>query len=250
MARISEPALQRQSVVRSHSVGQVVILDVAGPLSDAVEDLDRATRLALAGEPRGVVCDLSRVVAPGAPGALRGLATTGRHPRDWPGAPVAISGLTPRAGERLSRLPLGYHLVVSDSLAHALSWVLRVGCPAVKRQQLSPNATAPKEARDFVSQTLSHWQLDDRVPRASLVASELVSNAVLHARTDLELSLAEHRGCLRLAVADKSRDGRVSPGHGQTGGRGMPLVAAHAKAWGVLPGHGGKVVWAVLSGAN
>jgi hypothetical protein len=185
------------------------------------------------------------VVAPGAPGALRALATIGRHPRDWPGVPVAVAGLPPRAGERLCRLPLGYHLVVSDSLVHALTWVLRAGCPAIKRQRLSPHLAAPRAARAFIHQTLSSWQIDDRIPAASVVASELVSNAVVHAGTDLELSLAAHRGCLRLAVADKSPTAPAL-GHGETRRMGLAVVAAHATAWGVLPADDGKVVWAVL----
>ena len=248
MARISERSVHRQSQVTSHGAGQVVILEAAGPLSDAVEDLDRATRLALAAEPRAVVCDLSRVVAPRTPGALRGLATTGRHPRDWPGVPVAVAGLAPHAGERLSRLPLGYHLVVSDSMSHALSCVLRAVCPTIRRQRLSPRRAAPSVARDFTGQTLCDWRLDHLNPVATLVVSELVSNAVTHARTDVVLSLAEHLGRLRLAVADTNPELPVPPGHGQTRGGGMMIVADHAKAWGVLPAQGGKVVWAVVGG--
>src|SRR5687768_3997503 len=68
--------------VRTRSLGQVIVLEVAGPLSDVIDDLDRSARLALAGEPRGVVFDLSKVTEVSAPGALRGLALNGRHPRD------------------------------------------------------------------------------------------------------------------------------------------------------------------------
>jgi hypothetical protein len=157
-----------------------------------------------------------------------------------------MAGLAPRAGERLSRLPLGYHLVVSDSVSHALSCVLRAVCPTVTRQRLSPRPAAPSAARAFTGQALSDWGLDHLKPVASLVVGELVSNAVMHARTDLVLSLAEHRGRLRLAVADKAPEPPVPPGHGKTRGRGMVIVADHAEAWGVLPTHGGKVVWAVL----
>jgi hypothetical protein len=46
-------------LVESHAVGQVVVLNVAGPLSDVVEDLDHAIRLALAQGPRGVACDMA-----------------------------------------------------------------------------------------------------------------------------------------------------------------------------------------------
>ena len=39
--------------VRTHAVGQVVVLEVAGPLSDVIEELDRAIQLALADGPPG-----------------------------------------------------------------------------------------------------------------------------------------------------------------------------------------------------
>jgi hypothetical protein len=45
--------------VDTHVVGQVVVLDAAGQLSDVVVAPDWAIRHALAEEPRGVVCDIS-----------------------------------------------------------------------------------------------------------------------------------------------------------------------------------------------
>ncbi len=55
------PATGPQVRVRKHAIRQVVVVQVAGPLSDVVEDLDRVIQLILAEEPRGVVCDLSGV---------------------------------------------------------------------------------------------------------------------------------------------------------------------------------------------
>ncbi len=48
--------------MRTYAVDQVVVIEVAGPLSDVVEDLHHAIKLALAEVPRGVVCDLSSVL--------------------------------------------------------------------------------------------------------------------------------------------------------------------------------------------
>jgi len=39
--------------VRTHAVGQVVVLEVAGPLNDVIEEFDRAIQLALADGPPG-----------------------------------------------------------------------------------------------------------------------------------------------------------------------------------------------------
>ena len=55
----ARPATGPQVRVRKHVTRQVVILEVAGRLSNVVEELDLAIQLALTDGPRGVVCDLS-----------------------------------------------------------------------------------------------------------------------------------------------------------------------------------------------
>ena len=77
----------------------------------------------------------------------------------------------------------------------------------------------------------------------------MVTNALLHAGTMLQLSVArcEHR--LRVAVGDGgTRRPRAQPmDTSRVTGRGMLLVAAFSRSWGVLPTvDGGKVVWSVL----
>jgi hypothetical protein len=65
----------------------------------------------------------------------------------------------------------------------------------------------------------------------------------------MELALARHGGILRLALRDHSREPlrQSSPDLESVGGRGLALVAACSRAWGVLPtADGGKVVWTVL----
>src|SRR5674476_221196 len=100
-------AIGRQVRARKHAILQVVVLEVAGRLSDGAEDLDRAIQLALAEGPRGVVCDLSAVFEGAGPAAVDGagpvavevLASAGRHVRDWPGIPVAVACPDPRVRE-------------------------------------------------------------------------------------------------------------------------------------------------------
>jgi anti-sigma regulatory factor (Ser/Thr protein kinase) len=237
--------------IRARSVGRVVVLDATGRLSDLVDDLDHATRFALAEEPRGVVCDVSRVDDVNAPGALRGLALNGRHPRDWPAVPLAVAGLDPRAGQSLRSKPLGDHLVVTTSLRQALSMVMQAGLPDARSLRLSPHPTAPRAARDFVSRALLDWRLSQHLPAASLVVSELVTNAMIHAGTAIELTVTEHRQAIRVAVRDHSPDLPVHrPDTGDVNGRGMTIVAGLSHAWGVLPdADGSKVVWAVIDTA-
>jgi PAS domain S-box-containing protein len=93
---------------------------------------------------------------------------------------------------------------------------------------------------------------DRWVDAAELAASELVTNAVLHAHTELTL----HAWCgdeLRVEVRDGSPALPVPREYGAeaTTGRGMGLVAALTQDHGVtrLP-DGGKAVWCVITDAS
>lgn len=235
-------------LVRAHVVGGVVVLEVAGRLSDVVEDLDLAIQLALADGPRGVVCDLSAVFEGAEPDAVALLATTGRHVRDWAAIPVALACDDPQVRGALSAHPLGGHLIVTAAAPSALSAVLATPTPAVEWLRLAPHPTAPRASRDFVTRTLLDWRLGAVVPSASLAVSELVTNSTTYAGTDIVLSVAWNLGALRLAVRDNSsRLPRPLHSALDLHGRGLTIVAGLSRAFGVLPtSDGGKVVWAVL----
>lgn len=125
----------------------------------------------------------------------------------------------------------------------------RTAPPVTARLGLAPHVTASRVARDFVSRTCLDWGLAPAIASACLVVSELVTNGLRHAVTDMDLTLARHGGILRLALRDRS-DAPLhpqAPDLDSVGGRGLALVGACSRAWGVLPtADGGKVVWAVL----
>jgi hypothetical protein len=242
-----------RSAINTRAIGQVVVLQVAGPLGEVVEDLDQAIQVALADGPRGVVCDLSAAPEDAQPGAVEWLAMAGRHVRHWPGIPVAVACPNPRLREALSNHPLGRHLIVTASVAPVLSAVLATPIPDVDCLALTPHPTAPHASRDFVARALVRWGLGPMVPAASLVASELVTNSTIHAGTAIELTVAWNLGLLRLTVRDKSPDlpRQQFPQCLDVHGRGLSVVAALSRAFGVLPtADGGKAVWAVLNAAR
>lgn len=113
---------------------------------------------------------------------------------------------------------------------------------------LAPDPTAAREARAWVVRALVGWP-DDSVDRARLLVSELVTNAVLHARTDITLRCALEDDKARFEIGDGHRVG-PTPKHylaDSPTGRGMRLVALLAKEWGVERVPGGKSVWFTLS---
>jgi anti-sigma regulatory factor (Ser/Thr protein kinase) len=94
------------------------------------------------------------------------------------------------------------------------------------------------------------WPLSWRPDAAevALLVSELVTNALQHAGGIARLSLTAGARRLRVVVSDDSLAWPVMrpPAPGVPGGRGLRIVDAIAAAWGAIPHHGGKQVWAEL----
>src|SRR5690606_9947993 len=141
------------------------------------------------------------------------------------------------------------------------------GAPECARADatLTGSPLAPGSARAVVRAALAEWtglalpgteHLTGRAgDDAELIASELVTNAVVHAGTDLRLTcrLEEGTGALIVEVRDRhpSRAPRgdepeTAPHHTLEYGRGLRLVAALCDAWGVTYRPGEKTVWARL----
>ena len=109
---------------------------------------------------------------------------------------------------------------------------------------LRPDARSPREAREAVRGLLEGT--DRAVVEAVLLAvSELVTNAVEHAGTNVELRAGVVDGRLRVEVADGSGElpHPRRPAPQSRNGRGLLLVEQVADAWGVSPTSTGKAVW-------
>lgn len=118
------------------------------------------------------------------------------------------------------------------------------------RIALHPVPASAATARTFVDQTLSGWGCDSDVEAGRLLVSELVTNAVLHARTDIEVVVRLARGRVRVEVRDGSMAAPVVRHYDRDAmtGRGLALVDELAKRWGVDKGEHGKAVWFELEG--
>ena len=146
-------------------------------------------------------------------------------------------------------------------------------------QALPPEPNSAPEARRFLAARAEEWDLLPLLADAQLAMTELVTNAVVHARTPLLTSFSCAEGIAELAVFDGSpslptmravrtnllrdidragerqkllgerlddRDPALDVGEAGSiaGGRGLLLVAALAAEWGVSPRSDGKAVWA------
>jgi len=104
-------------------------------------------------------------------------------------------------------------------------------------------------ARRFVSDALRRWDAAGQRETAVLLVSELVSNAVVHAHTEIALTLRYDRGLITVGVRDGSDQlpARSDVPPAATSGRGLQMVDALAVDWGVLRvPEGGKVIWFAL----
>lgn len=112
---------------------------------------------------------------------------------------------------------------------------------------LPADPASPQRARDFVAEVLTAWGAASLREEARLLTSELVTNAVMHARTDATVTVVRDdvRHTVRVTVTDESearpRQRPYSPL--ATTGRGLSLVARAAKDFGVDVRAGGKTVW-------
>ncbi|WP_128428432.1 SpoIIE family protein phosphatase [Streptomyces cyaneus] len=132
------------------------------------------------------------------------------------------------------------------------------------RTTLPGSPLSPGSARTLVRNTLTEWaasgipgteHLTERLVDDAVVAvSELVTNAVVHAGTDVELTcrLEEDTGALVVEVLDHHpsrapRDAEIeAPYETPEYGRGLRLVSRLAESWGVTYRTGAKIVWARL----
>ena len=119
------------------------------------------------------------------------------------------------------------------------------------RLELPGTPAAPSVARLFVRNLCQEWGASSVCDVAELLSSELVTNAVVHARSPVELEAAYDDACgLRIDVYDRSPD-PVSQtprpmADSAEGGRGLAIVAQLATHWGVDPSAQGKRVWFTL----
>jgi anti-sigma regulatory factor (Ser/Thr protein kinase) len=112
--------------------------------------------------------------------------------------------------------------------------------------------SAAYDVRAFVRSVMDAWGERGLDGEAEIVASELASNAVRHARTPFRVSLMRRGAAIRIAVRDASFDPpeHHTWDHSASGGRGVRLVAALSCAWGTDEEVDGKTVWAELARAS
>lgn len=202
---------------------------VTRPVSKALHDVGR------------VLVDVSglRVVwAPAVQLFPAAVAATG----GWPSARLVLFGADGRLAETLRALRVSATVPLAPDQATAGLLLQRRPPTVARRLVLTDELSSPRRARLFVKIACQDWRLDSVREDAVLVASELVENAVVHARTRCRLAVRLDDLGLTIAVRDFGPFTLLQP----RPSHGLFMVAEVSRAWAVRPTKDGKSVWALL----
>jgi CheY-like chemotaxis protein/anti-sigma regulatory factor (Ser/Thr protein kinase) len=164
---------------------------------------------------------------------------------------VVFSGTEARDSEDIAAQVDGYALKDSQ-LDYLVDLLEAVGTQRVGQSQLTLDGslTSARDARAFAADLLAQWGVGDLADDVLLVVTELVNNAVTHARSECVLRISISPVSVRVEVTDQGSGAPdpLPPSTTRNHGRGLHLVDALTAAWGFEPRAegGGKTVWAEL----
>lgn len=110
--------------------------------------------------------------------------------------------------------------------------------------RLGPGAEAVSDGRRYVRERLAELGASAAVVEtAALLASEVLTNAVLYAPPPVSVRLHVLGDRIRVAVADSAARAPVMRDGDASGGWGLHLIERGAVDWGYHPQGEGKCVW-------
>ncbi len=114
-------------------------------------------------------------------------------------------------------------------------------------------ASVAEARRRLIADLLEAGIFDRAIRDAALVVSELLSNAIRHARplpgSSLEVTWVVDGGSVKLAVSDggsATRPHFANASVSSLGGRGLGIVERLSRTWGVRSDDRGVTVWAIV----
>jgi anti-sigma regulatory factor (Ser/Thr protein kinase) len=231
--------------------GHPVVLRPSGVLTAITGPRLRTVLLdCLADQPAGLVVDASDLALGPDPDDEVGLVALGNVAREserWPGTRIAVAAAV-ELHRAAARLGLGNAVAWCPDAATAVSELGGLPRPPTARERIVPDRDAPSHARAAVQAFCQRVGVGGDRDAAQLVASELVTNAVVHAHTAIDLTLRLVSPMLHIAVRDggPGRPRIADIDESAESGRGLMLVDALASSWGTFFPDSGKVVWATV----
>jgi anti-anti-sigma factor len=255
--------------------GDVTVVRLAGVLDvDSSPSLRSAVLACLAAEPSVIVLDVA-ALRHRDDVALTVLPALAQHAAAWPGSAMTLAAAPPPLASALDRMAVARAVPVFPTTDAALKGTA-TGAGERLRVTLQPMLDATAAARHLVGRACRRWGVERIRDIAELVVTELVSNVLRHAGTEMEVGVARDRRLLHISVRDHAAGlprlggsdrpaakvlsaAAAVPGPAagpavldpvdeqlREDGRGLLVVSALTHAWGCTPVPDGKVVWATL----
>jgi hypothetical protein len=225
----------------------VAVIHLGGRLDpDGVPDLHACVRRCLAAEPDAIVLDVADLTVT-TDDAVTAFAVLACQAMTWPGsalvfacAPPALVAAVRRRGNDIASYP---------SVDAARDRVGTGGPRYRLREALPASPVAAPVARRLLGQACRSWSVQELLKPAELVTTELVANAVRHAGSPVMLTVSLRQGDLQISVGDDSPalPQQVTATASDEHGRGLLMVDALCKDWGMTCVGDGKVVWAKVA---
>jgi serine phosphatase RsbU (regulator of sigma subunit)/anti-sigma regulatory factor (Ser/Thr protein kinase) len=119
---------------------------------------------------------------------------------------------------------------------------------SIVTRTLDPEPRSARTARGSVREALAQWGYPELAETACLLVTEILTNAIRHARCPIKVTLCRAADELIVEVTDDSPQfpQRRLPDDDDEDGRGLVLVEALAVSWGARPAVPGKTVWFTL----
>lgn len=232
--------------------GAPAVVSLRGPLSELTHRPLVERLGGLLARHGGVVVDVSDVALVHT-GAVHAFSEAVARAGEWPDVRLALAApdATLAAVLVASRVAEGVpvHPDVTTALAHLDDR------PEVLRGSwhFDVDPRAPADARGHVRRICRRWGIDeDAREAAEIVITELVTNAVEHASSTSVVQVWRRDRSLHLTVRDFDLavlPAAHLPDPTAPRGRGLAMVAAVARTWGVEPHRDGKTVWAEMETA-
>lgn len=201
--------------------------------------------------PPGLIADINALVI-GELSPATVFPLVARRLGEWPGIPLSLVTSQAAHLRTFRRIGLDRYVPVHADVETAEE---RQAVPHRRQaeRQLPRAESAATLARGFVRELATQWDVPELIYDGTLIAAELVGNAIRHTTSSPRVRLDLRHGLLTIAVADDSPRPAVLLDRAESDGPGLGLrIVAHAaQAWGSSRRwSGGKVVWAVLTSAR
>jgi anti-sigma regulatory factor (Ser/Thr protein kinase) len=232
------------------SSGEAVVVTVRGDLDRADRESFVATLTDLLLAHRGIVLEAAEL-HPRHATVVHAFTEALDRTGGWPSACLAIVAPDPALAALLSGSGVARRVPVFDDVAQALAHL--DDRPSLLRVwwRFAVDPHAPGRARARVRDTCARWSVPASVREAAeIVVTELVTNSVEHASSASMVEMEGRGPSLRVTVRDYGVGYRIpeadtwtAPPTSSPRGRGLAMVAAVSREWGLQRHPDGTTIW-------